>query len=265
MKIRQINCKTALSLSALPGLDYSLNPYRGCEHNCAYCYAPNVLKIKRENWGNFIDVKANIPLVLSKEIKNKERGVVGISTVTDPYQPIEKKYKLTLYCLEQLLKYDFPISIQTKSSLVVRDINMVSKFSDAEVIMSITTLDDNERKLLEPYSSPVEKRLDVLRKYADVGVQTSIFFGPIYPSILKSDIPEMIDTFITYGASKIWIDSLNLKPGIWDNIKKSIFQDQEMYKAFSKNVFENKAHYNALRKEIFKIAKERNVKIVDAF
>ncbi|MCK5261996.1 MAG: radical SAM protein [Thermoplasmatales archaeon] len=265
MKIRQINCKTALSPSMLPGLDYSLNPYRGCEHNCAYCYTPNVLKIKRENWGNFIDVKANIPLVLSKEIKNKKRGVVGISTVTDPYQPIEKKYKLTRYCLDQLLKYDFPISIQTKSSLIVRDINILSKFSDAEVMMSITTLDDNERKLLEPCTSPVEKRLDVLRKYADVGIQTSVFFGPIYPSISTDDIPEIIDTFITYGASKIWIDSLNLKPGVWNSIKKNIFQNQKMYNTFLKNVFENKEYYNTIREEILKIGKKRNVKIVDAF
>lgn len=265
MKIRQIDCKTALSPSFLSGLDYSLNPYRGCEHNCAYCYAPNVLKIKRENWGNFIDVKANIPLVLSKEIKNKKRGVVGISTVTDPYQPIEKKYKLTLYCLEQLLKYDFPISIQTKSFLVLRDIKMISKFSKAEVIISITTLDDNERKLLEPYTSPVEKRLEALRKYAEAGIQTSVFFGPIYPSISTDEIPEIIDTFITYGASKIWIDPLNLKPGVWNSIKKNIFLNQDMYKAFSKNIFENKEYYNTLRKEIFTFAQKRNVKIVDAF
>lgn len=265
MKIRQINCKTALSPSMLPGLDYALNPYRGCEHNCAYCYTPNVLKIKREDWGNFVDVKANIPLVLSKEIKNKKRGVVGISTVTDPYQPVEKKYKLTRYCLEQLLKYDFPISIQTKSSLVMRDIDIVSRFYDAEVMISIATLDDNERKLLEPYSSPIKKRLDVLRKYTDLGVRTSVFFGPIYPSISMDDIREIIDTFITYGASKIWIDTLNLKPGVWDNIKNSIFQNKEMYKAFSKNIFENKEYYDTIRKEILKIGKKRNVKIVDAF
>ena len=85
MKIRQIDCKTALSPSRLPGLDYSLNPYRGCEHNCAYCYVPNVLRISRENWGEFVDIKVNIPLILSKELKRKKPGVVAISTVTDPY------------------------------------------------------------------------------------------------------------------------------------------------------------------------------------
>jgi len=265
MRIQKMECKTALSFSRLPGLDYSLNPYRGCKHGCVYCYVPNVLKIKRESWGKFVDIKVNIPFILSKEIKNKKRGVVGISTVTDPYQPIEKKYKLTRYCLEQLLRYDYPISIQTKSSLVVRDIDILSKFSDAEVMMSISTLDDNERKLLEPHTSPVENRLDALKKYADAGIQTSIFFGPILPSISKDDIPKIIDNISACNTSKIWIDSLNLKPGIWGNIKTTIFQNQNMYKIFLKNLFNNKKHYNELRNEILMVAKKRNIKIIDAF
>jgi DNA repair photolyase len=148
---------------------------------------------------------------------------------------------------------------------VKRDIDIVSKFSNAEVIISITTLDDNERKVLEPYASPVKNRLDVLKIYADAGIQTSIFFGPILPSITKNDIPEIIDTFIACDISKIWIDSLNLKPGIWSNIKNGIFQNQEMYKTFLKNIFDDKKHYNELRNEIFKIAKKRNLKIIDAF
>ena len=127
MKVTEITCKTALNPSSLPGLVYSLNPYRGCQHKCAYCYVPNVLRIKRCKWGEFVNVKTNIPVVLSKELRNKKQGVVAISTVTDPYQPIEKKYLLTRFCLEQLLRADFPISIQTKSDLVTRDINIISK------------------------------------------------------------------------------------------------------------------------------------------
>ena len=90
MKITEVECKTALSKSNLPGLDYSLNPYRGCQHSCAYCYVPNVLRIKRNNWGKFVDVKTNIPNVLSNELRKKKPGVVAISTVTDPYQAVEK-------------------------------------------------------------------------------------------------------------------------------------------------------------------------------
>ena len=134
MIIKEVICKTALSKSNLPGLDYSLNPYRGCQHNCAYCYVPNVLRIKRSNWGNFVYIKKNIPTVLSKELRNKKQGVVALSTVTDPYQPIEKKFKLTRYCLEQLLKIDFPVCLQTKSSLISRDLDIISKFSNAEIM-----------------------------------------------------------------------------------------------------------------------------------
>ena len=265
MEIRSVNCKTALSPSRLPGLDYSLNPYRGCRHNCAYCYAPNVLKISRDKWGESIDVKTNIPVVLSKELKNKKPGIIGISTVTDPYQPIEKKYSLTRYCLERLLKYDFPVSIQTKSSLVIKDIDLLSRFSDAEVMMSIGTLNDDERKLLEPNSSPIDKRLDVLRKYSDIGLRTSVFFGPIYPTISIGDIPRIIDTFIGCGVSEIFIDSLNLKSGIWDSIKKNIFHNQNMYKTYLQNIFENKEFYNSIRNEVLEFSKKRNVKIIDAF
>ena len=133
MNIKFIKCKSALSISKLPGLDYSLNPYVGCQHNCVYCYAPNVLKIDRINWGNIIGIKSNIPVILSKELKKKKIGIIGISTVTDPYQPIEKKYKLTRYCLDQLIKYDFPIHIQTKSSIINRDIDIISKISKSHL------------------------------------------------------------------------------------------------------------------------------------
>lgn len=265
MKIREVTCKTALSSSSLPGLNYSLNPYRGCQHACAYCYVPNVLRIKRESWGEFVDVKANIPIVLSKELKKKKRGVVGISTVTDPYQPIEKRYMLTRYCLEQLLKYDFPIHIQTKSSLIMRDIDIISKFSKVEVMMSIATFNDAERRLLEPQSSSIEERLDVLKKYSDIGVQTSVFFGPIYPTIAKENIPQIIDTFIDCKISEIMIDKLNLKPGIWDSIEKNIVDNPEFHNIFYANIKENSNYYDYIRNEIIKIGNKKNLKIVDAF
>ena len=143
MQIKEITCSTALSPSKLPGLMYSLNPYRGCQHQCAYCYVPNILRIPRDQWGEFVHVKTNCPSVLSKELRIKPKGVVGLSTVTDPYQPLEKKYQLSRYCLVQLLKHDFPVSIQTKSSLIQRDSDLISQFSDVEIILSIATLNDS--------------------------------------------------------------------------------------------------------------------------
>jgi DNA repair photolyase len=265
MEVKQIQCKTALSSSSLPGLSYSLNPYRGCQHHCVYCYAPKVLRMNQDQWDTTIEVKTNIPIVLAKEVKTKKRGVVGISTVTDPYQPLEQKYLLTRYCLEQLLKVDFPIHIQTKSTLVTRDIDLISRFSESQVMMSIATVHDEQRKLLEPHSSSIQERLHTLRTYADAGVKTSVFFGPIYPTTSLEEIPSILDTFRESGATEIWIDMLRLKPGIWENIQKGLQQNQEVFQIFSKHMFENKNYYMNIREEIRKKGKERNLTILDAF
>lgn len=265
MRIREIKCKTALSKSLLPGLDYSLNPYRGCQHSCAYCYVPNVLRIKRQEWGGFVDCKTNIPLVLSKELKKKKPGVVGISTVTDPYQPVEKKYRLTRYCLEQLLRYDLPVNIQTKSSLVVRDINLISKFSDAEVMMSIGTLNETERRLLEPYTSPIKDRLNTLREYSNMGVKTSVFFGPVYPTIQLENIPKVIDAFIDHGASEIMIDKFNFKPGIWENIELKLSSDKKLKNVFKKNLIEDSSYNQKLFDAAIRVCKKKKVNAVLAF
>jgi len=264
MEIKETKCKTALSKSNLPGLTYSLNPYKGCQHKCAYCYVPNVLRINRDQWGKYIEIKTNIPTVLSKELKKKKSGIVGISTVTDPYQPVEKKYRLTRYCLEQLLKYDFPICIQTKSSIVTRDIDIISKFTKAEVMISISTFSDDIRKLLEPYSSTINDRLKTLKILSQNSIQTNVFLGPIYPTIKKQDIPNIIDKLIESGVEEIMIDKFNLKPGIYNNITKSLQKNLEVYRIFNEKI-ENNDYYNEIRKTLFEICNSRNMEVVDAF
>jgi DNA repair photolyase len=261
MIIKEVECKSALSKSNLPGLDYSLNPYRGCQHNCAYCYVPNVLRIKRINWGKFIDIKKNIPTVLTKELRNKKRGLVAISTVTDPYQQIEKKYKLTRYCLEQLLIHDFPISLQTKSSLVTRDLDIISKFSNAEIMFSIGTLNDSERKILEPSASTINERINALEKVSEVGIKTSIFFGPIYPTISLEKLSKIIDIFKENGVKEIMIDKLNIKPGIKDNIEKLMKTNTQ----FIEKLSDIQTIYNMQKEELIKICNKRKIKITDAF
>ncbi len=265
MKIADIKCKTALSKSNLPGLNYSLNPYRGCQHNCAYCYVPNVLRIKRENWGNFVEVKTNIANVLENELRNKKPGVVGISTVTDPYQPIEKKYKQTRLCLEQLLRYDFSVHIQTKSDLILRDIDLITRFSDIEVMFSIGTLNDSERKLLEPNASSIQERLNAIKQISENGVKTTIFFGPIYPSLKIQDIDETIAVFKAAGASEIMMDKFNLKPGIKENIELKVMKDSDFYKLFSEKIFSQSKFYTTIRDNIYAIGKNKKIRVIDAF
>jgi DNA repair photolyase len=234
-------------------------------HNCAYCYAPCVLRVSRQDWGNVVSVKKNIPLVLSKELKTKKHGVVGISTVTDPYQPVEKIYQCSRLCLEQLLRYDFPAHVQTKSALVTRDLDLLSRFSDAQVMFSIGTLHEDERKILEPGSSPIQARLAALKQCSEAGVRTAVFFGPMYPTITLGELSSFLDTIKDAGAQELWVDMLRLRPGIWENIQKILHNNQDLLQVFTSYVRKEKKDYGVMRDELLKRANERNLKLIDAF
>ncbi len=215
-----ITCKTALSLSSLPGLTYSLNPYVGCEHGCAYCYSPSVLRDKQlsDRWGEVVRAKSNIAEVLAHEVEHKQKAVVGVSTVTDPYQPIEAKLELTRKCLQTLAKRDFPVSIQTKSSLVARDADII-KPGNFELGMTLTTMDCELAALLEPGASSPDARAQVIEEFSKSGVETWIFLGPIIPRI--NDDEEGLKAIIKLAArtgSKIIYDRLNLKQWVMDRL-----------------------------------------------
>ncbi len=257
--VTEIECKTALSPSRLPGFDYTLNPYRGCEHGCKYCYAPNILRISRKEWGKFVEVRRNIPKVLANELKNKKRGVVGISTVTDPYQPSEKSYKLTNYCLKQLLRYDFPVSILTKSPLVTRDMELLSKFSEAEVGFTITTYDDSERRLLEPNTSSIKSRITALEKCSKNGIITYAFLGPLYPTTDEDGLRKLVEKIKDAGASKIMADKLNLKPGIWKSVYNSLSNDNTISNIWKEAVFGENKGYHILFNLLNKICREKGI------
>ncbi len=217
MKVREVSCTTALSESSLPGLDYALNPYRGCSIGCVYCYAPSVLREDRA-WGRFVDVKRNIPAVLARELKRKPRGVVGLGTVTDGYQPIEGRYHLTRYCLEQLLRFDFPVSVQTKSSLVLKDLDLLMRLSEAEVGVTVTTLDEVERRRFEPFASPSERRLASLRTLNQAGVRTWAFVGPILPVTTEATLEPLLRGIRASGTRRVLFDRLRFRPGVWERI-----------------------------------------------
>jgi len=261
-RVEEMVCRIALSPSLLPGIDYALNPYNGCQHGCAYCYVPNVFKISRDDWGTFVKPKTNIPKILAKELKNKKKGIVGISTVTDPYQPLEKKYQLTRYCLEQLLRYDFPINILTKSSLVTRDIDIIQKFSQSAVGTTISSLTQDEVDNLEPYTSPVQKRLDAITKFSEKGIYTYIFMGPLYPTLNHENLPGLLKTYFSTGIQELVVDTLHLKPGVWPNLREKLPEKtREMFKT---RLF-NSNYYPTVFTEIERICKKNNVTYQRAF
>lgn len=221
MKVREVSCSTALSPTNLPGLDYALNPYRGCTIGCVYCYSPAVLREPRP-WGRFVDVKRNVPAVLAKELKRSRRGVVGVGTVTDGYQPLEPRYHLTRYCLEQLARFDFPVSVQTKSSLVLRDVDLLARMRDAEVGVTITTLDETMRRRFEPLSSPSPRRLETLARLNAAGLRTWAFVGPILPTATERTAEPLLRAIRDAGTSHVLIDRLRFRPGVWDRVAPAV-------------------------------------------
>jgi DNA repair photolyase len=223
-----ITCRTALSPSRLPGLRYSLNPYTGCEHGCLYCYSRSVFRDRQlaKDWGKFVRTKNNVSEVLARELKHKPKGTIGLSTVTDPYQPLESKTKLTRKCLEILSAHDFPVSIQTKSDLVLRDVDLIRP-GKCDVGVTITTMDRELARKIEPTAPSPDARARVLEEFSSKGVQTWIFLGPIIPEIndSKQSLEEIIEVAEKTG-SKILYDKLNLRPWVLESVKPFIERER---------------------------------------
>ena len=185
MKIKEIQSKSILSSSKVYG--YVVNPYVGCQHGCSYCYARFMKRFTghKEPWGDFVDVKINAADLLIKEIKKKKKGTVWVSGVCDPYQPLENKYKLSRKCLDILVKEDWPVIVQTRSSLVLRDLDIFKKSEKIEVGLSITTANDEIRKAFEPHAPSIMARLKAIESLHQNGIKTYAMIAPILPDAEK--------------------------------------------------------------------------------
>ncbi len=181
MIVKEIEAKTILSKSQI--YDYALNAYVGCQHQCLYCYAKFMKRFTghREPWGAFVDVKINAAELLAREVKKKKKGRVWISGVCDAYQPLERKYLLTGRCLEILVEQGWPVTIQTKSPLVLRDLAILKRSADAEVGFTITTADEKVRRIFEPGAPPVAARVKALGILHAEGIRTFVMIAPLLP------------------------------------------------------------------------------------
>lgn len=204
MKIKEIQSKSILSTSKV--YDYVVNPYVGCQHGCSYCYARFMKRFTghKEAWGDFVDIKSNAPDLLIKEIRKKrKKATVWVSGVTDPYQPLEKKYKLTRRCLEILVEHDWPVIIQTRSPLVTRDIDIFKKSNKIEVGLTITTANDKVRKAFEPHAPSITSRIRAIESLHENGIKTYVMIAPILPE--AGNLPKMLANKVDY----IIIDRMN--------------------------------------------------------
>lgn len=205
-QIKEVHCRSALSKSGIPGMKYCINPYVGCAHACKYCYATFMKRFTGhpEPWGKFVDIKVNAPEVLIRQLRRAEKGTVMLSSVTDPYQPIEEKYKVTRKCLEIIEQYQFPVNILTKSPLVTRDIDIISGMEDAEVGLTITTDDEIMRNIFEPGAPALSERIEALKKLHEAGINTYAFIGPTLPMN-----PEALAKLVKPYVNSILIDRMN--------------------------------------------------------
>ena len=228
MEVKKKEVKSVITKTDIPVCDYAANPYVGCSHGCKYCYASFMKRFTghQEPWGEFLDVKY-WPELTHKE---KYRGTeFFFGTVTDPYNPQEEEYKRTRTLLQQLQGSGVKISIQTKSDLVLRDLDLIKKFKDIRVGFSINTLDEEFRADMDKAVS-IERRLKAMKTLHDEGIRTTCFISPIFPGI--TDVRAIIDR-VKDQCNLIWLENLNLrgtfKPVIMEYIHTRHPEQVELY------------------------------------
>jgi len=267
MVIKEINCKTAISKCKFLDGGWAINPYIGCSHGCIYCYARFMKKFTKhtERWGDFVDVKINMPEILSKEIK-KERyknGNIYVGTVTDPYQPLEEKYKITRKVLEILSEYPYPVSILTKSDLVLRDIDILKRFKNVDVNFTLNTLDEDWKNLVEPNSPPIENRILAISKLKEENIKVYAMMGPFWPFF--SDAEELIKTFKVLGIEEIYTESFNTIGGTFTEVEDRMAQYYPNILPRMKEILFNKDNFNnfysLIRENLFELSKQYGIKI----
>lgn len=217
---------------------YSLNPYEGCTYSCNYCYSRNFKYHEPEDFGKQIIVKKDIDKLLKKRIENTKTlipDIVGISGRVDPYQSIEHKYKSTQKCLMILLKHQFPVHIVTKSDLVLRDLDILKHLSDnwCHVSISLTTINEQKSKKLEPNTISVKDRLKIIEhiKKNAPNIKIGILLMPFIPELSDNDdeLEFLYKKAKDIGADYIIFNLLNLEPGYAEWFLNSLFKSYPEY------------------------------------
>jgi len=217
-KIKEKTCKTALSKSAL-SYDYTINPYTGCLHGCVYCYANFMRRFSghlQDPWGSFVDVKVNLLDVLSKELPKRSGGSIWISSVCDPYEQVEAKYKLTRGAIKLISQYSkYSISILTKNSLVLRDIDLLTRIKNrVDVGFTITTFSEGAQQIFEPHASPVMDRIEAARRLNEAGVDTWVFIAPMLPYVTEIDLEIGLRRLGEAGVKRLMSDRYNARGSV---------------------------------------------------
>jgi DNA repair photolyase len=252
--VKEAPAKSILSKSQV--YPYTINAYTGCQHGCSYCYARFMKRVTghKEPWGEFVDVKVNAADLLRVEIKKKKPARVWISGVCDPYQPLEARYKLTRQCLEILAQNRWPVTVQTRSPLVLRDIDLLKEMSMSggasqnaslpgmeappvvsrgeailEVGFSVTTADDEVRRLFEPQAPPIGARLEALGELHRAGIRTFAMVAPMLPGAdgLGELLAGKVDYLLVDRLNYHYADWVYRRYGLEDKLAPGFFEGTE--------------------------------------
>jgi DNA repair photolyase len=207
------------------GFNASINPYRGCEHGCIYCYARPYHEYLGMSMGldfeTKILVKEDAPNLLRKELNSPkwEPQVLGVSGVTDAYQPIERRLQITRRCLEVLAEYRNPVVIVTKNRLVTRDIDILHRLTEhraACVVLAVTTLDAELARVMEPRATVPAGRLQAIRELTEAGIPANVLLAPVIPGLTDHEMPAILTAARQAGALSAGYVMLRLPHGLGD-------------------------------------------------
>ena len=220
----QVECKSALNQVRNMAFGWSLNPYTGCEHRCAFCYVRAFeLRADRasdDRYGRTVRVKINVASVLRAELARRswKKETVVIGAATDPYQPAEGRFRLTRQCLEAFRDFANPAAMITRGPMIVRDVDVLSDLArraELHITFSIPTLDDEVWRKTEPGTAHPRQRLRAIEKLVAAGIDVGVGMAPILPGL--SDRPEQLDAVVkaarAAGATGLWANMLHLKDG----------------------------------------------------
>lgn len=226
LAVREVQAKSILSKSKI--YPWVVNPYTGCQHACTYCYARFMKRVTGhpEPWGEFVDVKINAPSLLRAEVRTKKRAKIWVSGVCDPYQPLEEHYRLTRQYLEILAENNWPVVVQTRSPLVLRDLDIIRGAKEFEVGFSVPTADDAIRLLFEPSAPPIVERIAALDELHRAGVRTYAMIAPVLPG--AEGLADLLRGTVDY----VLVDRMNYRYADW------VYREHGLEHALSDELFD---------------------------
>jgi DNA repair photolyase len=251
---------------------WGINTYRGCEHNCIYCnarYTHEYLGLPSGEFAYKILVKDNAAEILDKELSKEKwdkKWTVNLSTVTDPYQPAERQFKITRDVLKVFLKHHNALMVTTKSDLILRDLDILSEIAKTgflNVVLTIPMLDEELREKIEPKAPSIQKRVEVLYKIHNAGITVGVTAIPLFPHITDSEknLEKFIKTLAENGADYVIVDMLNFREEARNRIMPFI---KERYPSFVSN-YEKMYTTNYCDKEYAKQVRKYSNKLVKKY